>query len=110
MLFSNQLTILQLTRMPTVNDAVTQLLSHYEQGNSQKVIQGKPASKRSDRHNNTDTSTLQPQFRWPNEGYTGGATKKRIGYDDLSVPQWVAGQLSNAIQIQDKDMFKVLHK
>ena len=91
-------TVDALRRMPTVNDAVTQLLSHYEQGTGQELNQGKPVSKRSGRYNNTDTSALYPQFRWPNEGYTGGATKKWIGYDDLSVPQWVAGQLTNAIR------------
>ena len=69
-------TIDTLRRMPTVNDAVTQLLSHYEQGNGQELIQGKPVSKKYGRYNNTDTSVLQPQFRWPNEGYTGGAAKK----------------------------------
>ena len=95
-----------LRMMPTVNDAVTQLLSHYEQGNGQELIQGKSAPKRSGRYNNTDTSALQPQFRWPNEGFTGGATKKRTAYDDLSVPQWVAGQLTNAIQIQDNDILR----
>ena len=99
-------TIDALRKMPTVNDAVTQLLSHYERGNGQELIQGKPVSKRSGRYNNTDTSILQPQFRWPNEGYTGGAAKKRTAYDDLSVPQWVAGQLTNAIQIQDNDVLR----
>ena len=99
-------TVDALRRMPTVNDAVTQLLSHYEQGTGQELVQGKPVSKQSGRYNNTDTSALYPQFRWPNEGYTGGATKKRIGYDDLSVPQWVAGQLTNAIQIQDNDVLR----
>ena len=80
-------------------------LLHYEQGNGHELIQGKPASKRSGRYNR-DTSVLQLQFRWPNEGYTGGATKNRVGYDDLSVPQWVAGQLTNAIQIQDNDVLR----
>ena len=56
-------TLEALRRMPTVNDAVTQLLSHYEQSNGQQLIQGKPAPKRSGRYNNTDNSVLQPQFR-----------------------------------------------
>ena len=49
---------------------------------------------------------MKPHLRWPNEGYTGGGAKKRIGYDDLTLPQWVAGQLMNAIQIQDNDILR----
>ena len=116
MLFSDQLNILlsgtplssllKLRKMPVVNDAVTQLLSDYEQGNGQELIQAKPESKRSDRYNNTDASALQPQFRWPNESYTGGISKKMIGFDDFLIPKWVAGLLINAIQIQDDDILR----
>ena len=102
----NMPTLDSLRRMPSVNDAVSQLLSHYEQGNTQELLQGKAVSKRSGRYNNSDTSTLQPHLRWPNEGFTGGGTKKRISYDDLTLPQWVAGQLTNAIQIQDNDVLR----
>ena len=103
---SNMPTLDSLRRMPTVNDAVSQLLSHYEQGHTQELLQGKAVSKKSGRYNNTDTSTLQPHLRWPNEGFTGGGAKKRISYDDLTLPQWVAGQLTNAIQIQDNDVLR----
>ena len=36
----------------------------------------------------------------------GGAAKKKIGYDDLLVPQWVAGQPTNAIQNQNNDILR----
>ena len=42
-----------LRRMPSVNDTVTQVLSQYEQGNTQELLQGKPVSKRSGHYNNT---------------------------------------------------------
>ena len=103
---SNVPTLDSLRRMPSVNDAVAQLLSHYEQGNTQELLQGKAESKKSGRYNKTDTSTLQPHLRWPNEGFTGGGAKKRITYDDLTLPQWVAGQLTNAIQIHDNDVLR----
>ena len=82
---------------------ITLWLSHYKQENDQELIQGKPASKRSG--NNLDTSALQPQFRWPNEGLYRWGCKADVGYDP-SVPQWEAGQLTNAIQIQKNDILR----
>ena len=32
--------------------------------------------------------------------------QKKIGYDDLSIPQWVAGQLTNAIQQQNNETLR----
>ena len=43
-------------------------------------------------------------MRWPNEGYHGGQGRKRVMYDDLSLPQWVAGQLLNIYHIKDHDL------
>ena len=97
-------TLDSLRRRASANDIITQLLSHCEQGNTQELLQGKPALKRSGRYNNT--SNLQPHLRCPNEGFTGGRAQKMINYDDLTLPQWVADQLTNAIQIQDNDILR----
>ena len=53
------------------------------------------------RYNTTDTITSIPELRWPNEGYHNTSGRKRIVYDDLSLPEWAVGQLSNSYQIQD---------
>ena len=39
--------------------------------------------------------------RWPNEGYLGVNGKKRIAYDELSLPEWAVGQSYNVFHIQD---------
>ena len=99
-------TLDSLRRMPSVNDAIMQLPSHYEQENTQELLQGKPVSERSSQYNNTDTSNLQPHLSWPNKGFTGDGAYKWISCDDLTLPQWVAGQLTNVVQIQDNDILR----
>ena len=56
--------------------------------------------KKSGRLSTTDTITSVPELRWPNEGYHGVNGRKCIVYDDLSLPEWALGQLSNIFQIQ----------
>ena len=53
-------------------------------------------------------------MRWPNEGMVGGPNKRQVAYDDLTLPQWVAGQLYNTVQISDVEkmkqvLFQVIH-
>ena len=44
---------------------------------------------------------MSPQFRWPNEGLVTASHFKKPAYDDLSLAQWVSGQLANILQIED---------
>ena len=50
--------------------------------------------------------TAPPEARWPNEGFQVSSGNKRIGYDDLTLPQWAAGQLTNMLQIKDTTLMK----
>ena len=95
-----------LRRNPTVSQAVSSVLASYDAQIQSQVLQGKQASKRSGRYNTTDTTTALPEYRWPNEGYHGSKGKKRILYDDLSLPQWAVGQLTNVHQIQDPTLLR----
>ena len=54
----------------------------------------------------TDTTTALPEYRWPNEGYHGSKGKKQVLYDDLSLPQWAVGQLTNVHKIQDPTLLR----
>ena len=54
----------------------------------------------------TQTVTLLPQFRWPNEGLSSITGRKKVLYDDLTVSEWAAGQLSNIYLIQDPVLVK----
>ena len=45
--------------------------------------------------------TVQPHLRWPNEGFHDSNGKKHLTYDKLSLPQWVAGQLTNIYAMSD---------
>ena len=57
-----------------------------------------------------ETYTAPPELRWPNKGFVGGTNKKRLAYDNMSIPQWVAGQLNNISQIQDSDLLRLVLK
>ena len=57
-----------------------------------------------------DTCTVLPELKWSNDGFVGGANKKKLPCDDMSTPQWVAGQLNNISQIQGNNLLRfVLH-
>ena len=89
-----------LRKLPNISEAVSSILASYEQQAKHESLQGKN-SRRSGRCNNFDTVSNPPERRWPNEGYHGSNGKKRLLYDDLSMPQWVAGQLTNILHMQD---------
>ena len=87
---------------PTISDAVNNLLASYEARTHSDLAQGKPNSSRhSGRYNTHGMITAQPHLRWPNEGFQASGGKKRLTYDELSLPQWVAGQLTNIYAMSD---------
>ena len=89
--------------------SVARILNHYEESAKQQTFQGEGHSgKKSGRFNTTETCTAPPKLRWPNEGFFGGANRKRLSYDDMSMPQWVAGQLNNISQIQDNNLLRLV--
>ena len=96
-----------LRRIPTVTDRVTSVLASYEQQSRQEAAQGKiAAAKKSGRYNTVDIVTVPPHLRWPNEGCHGTNGKKRPTYDELTLPQWVSGQLTNIYSMQDPVLVK----
>ena len=96
-----------LRRIPTVADRVTSVLASYEQQSRLEATQGKiAAAKKSGRYNSIDIVTVPPHLRWPNEGCHGSNGKKRPTYDELTLPQWVSGQLTNIYSMQDPVLVK----
>ena len=89
-----------IRRFPSVSEAVSNILASYDSQNKQESTQSK-TYRRSGRYNNYDTVSASPEVRWPNEGFHGSNRKKRLLYDDMSMPQWVAGQLTNIVHMQD---------
>ena len=73
-----------LQALITVSDAVTNLLASYEARAHSDITQGE--QKRSGRYNTHDMVTVQPHLRWPNEGFHDSNGKKRLTYDELSLP------------------------
>ena len=92
-----------LRSVPSISTAVSQLLANYEQQADREVLQGKSTviRKKSGRYNTTDTTSLGPQFRWPNEGLVSTSHLRKPAYDDLTLAQWVSGQLANILLIED---------
>ena len=56
--------------IPSVSSAVSRLLAQYDDQADHEALPGKTSNikKRPGRYNVTDTSTVSPQYRLPNEG------------------------------------------
>ena len=94
-----------LRRIPAISESVAGILANYEAQTRNMALQGKATtSRRSGRYNTVDAITSEPSMRLPNEGYHGGQGRKRVMYDDLSLPQWVAGKPLNMYHIKDHDL------
>ena len=89
-----------------ISEAVNNLLTSYEGRAYSDLSQGKPQSKKSGRYNLHDTVAMAPHLHWPNEGFHASNGKRRVTYDELSMPQWVSGQLSNIYAISDPTLLK----
>ena len=96
-----------LRQNPTISQSVAQVMASYEAQAKQEASLGKQIpTKKSGCFNATDAITSGPELRWPNEGYQGVSAKKRILYDELSLPEWAVGQLTNIYHIQDPAIVK----
>ena len=92
---------------PTLSQAVSQILSTYDSQARLDAAQGKASSTGcSGRYNSTDIVTMPSELRWVNKGFHGGHGKKHTLYDDLTLTQWVVGQLSNVYQMKDPGVMK----
>ena len=49
---------------------------------------------------------MGPQFCWPNEGIILASYLKKPAYNDLSLAQWVSGQLANILLVEDQALSK----
>ena len=92
-----------LRRIPTVVDAVNDVMASYENQARAQTSQGKNTSHKSGRYNATDIITALPESIWPNEGYHGSSGRKHVVYDNLSMAQWAVGQLSNIYNMKNPD-------
>ena len=88
-------------RIPTIAQSETSALAAYEDQAKLLSMQGKHL-RRSGRYNTGETVNTLPENRWPNKGFHASTGKKRVGYDDLTLPQWITGQLSNIYHMRDQ--------
>ena len=95
-----------LRTIPSISEAVNKLLATYDSQLHSRLIQGKNATKKLGRFNTVDIITAPAHFGWPNEGFQGVQGRKRLAYGNLSLPQWVSGQLFNIFNIQDPSTVK----
>ena len=95
------LSIQTLRGIAGISYAVNNLLASYEGNLYSELARGKQNVKKSGRYNTHDSVVAPPHLRWPNEGFHSSRVKKRVIYEELSVPQWVACQLSNIYSISD---------
>ena len=88
------LSVNTVRNIPSISSAVSRLLAQYEDQAHQEVIPGKdPHRRKQGRYNTTETSSVKPELRWPNEGYIATSQKCKPAYDDLSITQWASDQL-----------------
>ena len=92
----------------SISSAVTQLLASYDQQAVQDALPGTGQVNRwkTGRYNTTDTTLVGPQLRWPSEGLVSASQAKKPAYVEPNLPQWVAGQLSNALLIEDPTLLR----
>ena len=89
----------------TLATQVAGLLASYDQQTGPEVSTGRLPRVRSGRYNTTDCSTQVPHLRWPNEGYKC-PTKGNLGFNSLSIPQFVAGHMANCLQVSDHQVLR----
>ena len=81
----------------------TQVADHFLQGLEATVKSNitQKNLRKSGRYNIHEIPSCSAQYRWPNEGINTAQGRRRLPYDELSIPQWVAGQLTNILQVCD---------
>ena len=87
-----------LRRLPNISQVLTNALAAYED-QAKSTLLGK--QRRSGNYNTTDIAQNPPEILWPNEGYHSSTGKKGVPYDELSMAQWVTGQLNNVYSMKD---------
>ena len=71
-----------------------------------ELQQGNQLRKKSGRYNIADTPHCPSHLHWPNESYLSGSQRKRTPFDDLTLGQFVAGFITNVLDIQHFDTMK----
>ena len=73
-------------------------------------LQGKGpyGHRKSGHYNVTDTTNVKPEFKWQHEGYITNSSVNKPAYNDMSMAQWVAGQLHNISQVEDPMLVKLM--
>ena len=89
-----------------MSEAVNKVLATYDAQLHSDLTQGKSTTKKSGSFNTVDIFTALAHLRWPNEGFQGVQGQKRLPYDDLTLSQWVSGQLANIYNIQGPSTVK----
>ena len=89
-----------VTQLPSVSNTVSTLLGAHED-QARTTLQGRQHRK-SGRYNSVVLVQTAPEFCWCKEGYHAPTGKKRMIYDDLMLPQWVVGQLSNIYPMRNQ--------
>ena len=90
-----------LRQNQNILQSVAQVLPFYEAQAKQEASQGKAPTKKSGRYNTTESEVSAPELRWPKEGYYSMQGKKCSTSDELSIPEWPVGQLTNIFHMQN---------
>ena len=95
-----------LRSIPNISLVVSQLLATYNHQADKEALQGKHhvIRKKLGHYNMTDTPTLGPQFRWPNEQLISASDFKKLSYDDLTLAQWASSQIANILLVDDQSL------
>ena len=56
--------------------------------------------------NTTEAVASILELRWPNKGYYGVQGKRKATYDEVNIPEWAVGQLTNIYHMQNPDTKK----
>ena len=92
-------TLDMLRSQPSANQAADEVIDQMDSSVRRRMM-ATTNPRKSGRFNSSDLPGADPMLRWPNEGTKVISGKRKIPYDDLSIPQWVYGQVTNILQVR----------
>ena len=100
-----QPSLADLRSNPLLIQQAANLMASYDQQANAALIGGKLRGK-SGRVATTEHPHPCPEMRWPNESYVCKNSRTPPKFDELSLAQFVTGQLTNIMEIQDMTLLR----
>ena len=99
-------TLQQVRSNPGLSTQAATLIASYEDRALQENLPGRQLRPKSGRFSNVENPLIPPHLRWANEGFVCPGGNVTPHFNQLTLPQFVAGQLANCMQVNDLMLLK----